>query len=117
MVHFQVRKMMVFSESIFHENGPPPETPRHRGAIVAVVSNPFAGIWPPVLSVALAANRGDVPVLEVLILNVLELTPAGTAGVALTVNVKSLSVSVCAVKSGVAETCKLTFLLPFPVPA
>ena len=45
MVHFQVRKMMVFSESIFHENGPPPETPRHRGAIVAVVSNPFAGIW------------------------------------------------------------------------
>ena len=45
MADFQLRKMMVFSETIFHENGPPPPTPRHRCALVAVVSNPFVGIW------------------------------------------------------------------------
>ena len=37
--------MMLFSETIHHENGPPPAIPRRRGAIVAIVANPFAGTW------------------------------------------------------------------------
>ena len=45
MPKFQLRKMMLFSETIHHENGPPPKSPRRRVAIVAIVSNPFAGSW------------------------------------------------------------------------
>lgn len=45
MPDFQIRKMMLFSETTHHENGPPPVTPRRRAAIVAVVANPFAGTW------------------------------------------------------------------------
>ena len=45
MPEFQLRKMMLFSETIHHENGPPPDSPRRRAAIVAIVGNPFAGSW------------------------------------------------------------------------
>ena len=45
MPEFQLRKMMLFSETIYHENGPPPASPRRRAAIVAIVANPFAGSW------------------------------------------------------------------------
>ena len=45
MPDFTPRKTMSFVETIHHENGPPPKTPRRRGAIVAVVANPFAGEW------------------------------------------------------------------------
>ena len=45
MPNFRLRKMMLFSETIHHENGPPPAIPRRRGAIVAIVANPFAGTW------------------------------------------------------------------------
>ena len=45
MPHFRLRKMMLFSETIHHENGPPPAKPRRRAAIVAIVANPFAGVW------------------------------------------------------------------------
>ena len=45
MPEFRLRKMMLFSETIHHENGPPPEQPRRRAAIVAIVANPFAGVW------------------------------------------------------------------------
>ena len=45
MPDFRLRKMMLFSETIHHENGPPPANPRRRGAIVAIVANPFAGTW------------------------------------------------------------------------
>jgi hypothetical protein len=43
MPEFVLRKTMTMVEEIRHENGPPPATPRVRGAILAVVKNPFAG--------------------------------------------------------------------------
>lgn len=42
MTDFPIRKTQLFLETIFHEGGPIPETPRMRAAMVAVVSNPFA---------------------------------------------------------------------------
>ena len=36
---------MTFAETIYHENGPVGDQPRCRAAIVAIVNNPFAGIW------------------------------------------------------------------------
>jgi len=38
-----VRKFLVQVEEIFHEGGPPAARPPKRGAIVAVIANPFAG--------------------------------------------------------------------------
>lgn len=43
MPDFPLRKTMVFLEDIHHEGGPAAAAPRQRGAIVAVVANPFAG--------------------------------------------------------------------------
>lgn len=39
----QVRKYATLIEEIRHEGGPPPATPLLRGAIMAVIKNPFAG--------------------------------------------------------------------------
>jgi len=38
-----VRKFLVQVEEVFHEGGPPAAHPLKRGAIVAVIANPFAG--------------------------------------------------------------------------
>jgi hypothetical protein len=38
-----VRKFLVQVEEIFHEGGPPAARPPKRGAIVAIIANPFAG--------------------------------------------------------------------------
>jgi len=38
-----VRKFVGIVEEIRHEGGPPPATPRLRGAIAAVLANPYAG--------------------------------------------------------------------------
>ncbi|TIS99591.1 MAG: amino acid synthesis family protein [Mesorhizobium sp.] len=38
-----VRKFLVQVEEIFHESGPPAARPLKRGAIVAIIANPFAG--------------------------------------------------------------------------
>lgn len=38
-----VRKFLVQVEDIFHEGGPPAARPLKRGAIVAIIANPFAG--------------------------------------------------------------------------
>ena len=38
-----VRKICLFTEEILHEGGPRPERPRRRGAIAAVIRNPYAG--------------------------------------------------------------------------
>jgi hypothetical protein len=43
MPDFPVRKISLHIEQILHEGGPAPETPRLRGAVMAVVRNPFAG--------------------------------------------------------------------------
>lgn len=38
----EIRKMLVQLEEVFHEGGPPASTPLRRGAVLAVVRNPFA---------------------------------------------------------------------------
>lgn len=38
-----VRKFVTIVDEVFHENGPPAATPHRRGAILAVIENPFAG--------------------------------------------------------------------------
>ena len=43
MPEFRLRKTALLVEEIHHEGGPPPATPRLRAAMLAVVSNPFAG--------------------------------------------------------------------------
>ena len=45
MSDFTLRKMMTFVETIHHENGPVGDQPRCRAAIVAIVANPFNGVW------------------------------------------------------------------------
>lgn len=45
MPDFTLRKMSVLIDEIHHEGGPSPAFPRLRGAIMAVVKNPFAGAW------------------------------------------------------------------------
>jgi hypothetical protein len=41
MIH--IRRIFTHTEEIFHEFGPPPPTPLRRGAVAAVIGNPFAG--------------------------------------------------------------------------
>jgi len=43
MHDFKLRKTVIFIEDIHHDGGPEAATPRARGAIVALVNNPFAG--------------------------------------------------------------------------
>lgn len=43
MAEFIVRKMQLIVEEVRHDGGPITETPRRLGAILACVSNPFAG--------------------------------------------------------------------------
>ncbi|NDW05332.1 amino acid synthesis family protein [Jiella pacifica] len=43
MPEIQVRKRLITVEEIFHEGGPPAETPLRRAAALAVVKNPYAG--------------------------------------------------------------------------
>ena len=50
---FGVRKMVVQVEEIRHEGGPVAAVPRVRGAVVAVVTNPFAGRYEPDLQGAM----------------------------------------------------------------
>jgi hypothetical protein len=44
---FPVRKLLTLVEEIRHDGGPPPDTPRLRGAAIAVVANPYAGRFDP----------------------------------------------------------------------
>ena len=43
MPDFTLRKTLLFIEDIHHDGGPAPTQPRRRAAIIALVSNPFAG--------------------------------------------------------------------------
>jgi Amino acid synthesis len=45
MPKVKVRKFLVTCEDIFHEGGPVAEKPHRRGAILAVIDNPFAGAY------------------------------------------------------------------------
>jgi len=49
MPEFAIRKISVVTEEIHHDGGKPPETPRQRGAAMALVKNPLAGRYEPVL--------------------------------------------------------------------
>ncbi|MGN6234294.1 MAG: amino acid synthesis family protein [Trinickia sp.] len=40
---FEIRRVLTHVEDIFHEFGPAPARPQRRGAIAAVLGNPFAG--------------------------------------------------------------------------
>lgn len=53
MVDFTLRKTVLLIEEIHHEGGPTAATPRLRGAIMAVVRNPFAGAYVPDLQPAM----------------------------------------------------------------
>jgi hypothetical protein len=44
-----IRKIITVLEEIYHEGGPVAEKPRKRGAIAAVIRNPFAGRYEPEL--------------------------------------------------------------------
>jgi hypothetical protein len=43
----QIRELFTHVEEILHEFGPPPARPLKRGAIAAVLTNPFAGRYEP----------------------------------------------------------------------
>ena len=45
MPDVMVRKFLVSVEDIFHEGGPVAATPYRRGAVLAVIENPFAGSY------------------------------------------------------------------------
>jgi hypothetical protein len=53
MYDFALRKTLLFIEDIQHEGGPVAASPHQRGAIVAVVKNPFAGHYEPDLQAAM----------------------------------------------------------------
>jgi len=43
----EIREIFTQAEEIFHELGPPLQVPRKRGAVCAVLTNPFAGRYEP----------------------------------------------------------------------
>ncbi|MBI2720424.1 MAG: amino acid synthesis family protein [Rhizobiales bacterium] len=45
MADVTIRKFLTVIEEIFHEGGPVAATPLRRGAILAVIANPFAGSY------------------------------------------------------------------------
>ncbi|RID93038.1 amino acid synthesis family protein [Gemmobacter lutimaris] len=53
MADFPIRKIVTLTEEIRHDGGPAPDGPRLRGAVVAVVKNPFAGRFVPDLQAAM----------------------------------------------------------------
>src|SRR6202142_761163 len=78
MPEIAIRKRIITIEEIFHEGGPPVKTPLRRGALVAVIHNPFGGRYveelagfiddlkPVGLAMAqdLAAALGDAKTIE-----------------------------------------------------
>ena len=45
MPEFPIRKVVLLTEEILHEGGPPPAEPRRRAVAMALVKNPFAGSY------------------------------------------------------------------------
>src|SRR5690606_1835647 len=50
---FRLRKMTVVVDEIHHDGGPDSAAPRLRGAVLGIVSNPFAGRFEPDLQPAM----------------------------------------------------------------
>ena len=42
-MEFNIRKVILLKEEIFHENGPVQIIPRLRGDAIAIADNPYAG--------------------------------------------------------------------------
>jgi hypothetical protein len=57
LLDFTLRKIILTIEDIHHEGGPTADTPHQRGAIMAVVKNPFAGQYAPELQSAMEALK------------------------------------------------------------
>ncbi len=53
----RVRKQATFVEEIFHEGGPAPAEPLLRGAVCAVIHNPYAGRYEPDILPLMAALK------------------------------------------------------------
>lgn len=53
MFEFPLRRISLQIEEIMHEGGPAPAQPRLRGAIMAVVTNPFSGKFEPDIAAAM----------------------------------------------------------------
>jgi hypothetical protein len=53
LAEFEIRKTLILLEEIRHEGGPSEDPPRTRGAICAVVANPFSGRYDPDLQFAM----------------------------------------------------------------
>lgn len=45
----EVRKICTYVEEIRHEGGPPPARPQRKAAVAAVIRNPYAGRYEPVI--------------------------------------------------------------------
>jgi hypothetical protein len=45
MPDVKIRKFLVSVEDVFHEGGPVAATPQRRGAVLAVIQNPYAGTY------------------------------------------------------------------------
>ena len=77
MPDFTLRKTMTFVEDIHHENGPTPAEPRRRAAVVAIVQNPFAGVYAEYLQSAM----DDLKPLGLTMTDMLIDTIGGSAGI------------------------------------
>jgi hypothetical protein len=53
MPDFPIRKTQLLVEDITHDGGAPLQEPTRRAAMLALVKNPFAGIWEPHLEQAM----------------------------------------------------------------
>lgn len=54
---FEIRRVLTHVEDIFHEFGPAPAQPQRRGAIAAVLGNPFAGRYESEIAHAMEALK------------------------------------------------------------
>ncbi len=50
---FEIRKIATYTEEIHHDFGPKPEYPARKGAVMAVVTNPYVGAYVEDLSPAM----------------------------------------------------------------
>ena len=77
MPDFAIRRITLQIEDILHEGGPAPVQPRLRGAIMAVVANPFAGRFVP----DIAAAMEDLKPLGLMLTDRLIAALGGIAGI------------------------------------
>ncbi len=77
MPEFPIRKTMTMVEEIHHENGPAPDEPRRRAAVIAIVKNPFIGSF----CEDLQSSMGDLKPLALSMTETLIDALGGRAGI------------------------------------